>query len=164
MSKIVWLQELINRYALYLGSIPALVTRVIIGIGFYYTGRGKLGNIEGVIEYFKSLNIPFPELQAPFVARVEYYGGILLVLGLFGRPVAAMLASTMVVALMTADKADFLATLTWDDKVPTDITAFAYLLLLGWVVCYGSGVFSLDKLGAWVMRKKFSPPSDAQAP
>ena len=41
----------------------------------------------------------FPELNAAFVARVEYYGAILLILGLFTRFAALGLLSTMAVAL-----------------------------------------------------------------
>jgi len=53
----------------------------------------------------------------------------------------------MVVALLTADKADFLA--SWGsaaEKSPTDIAAFVFLLFLLWLISYGAGKLSLDAL------------------
>jgi putative oxidoreductase len=91
--------------------LAPLLTRLVLGQAFYQTGRGKLANFDNVVSFFASLGIPFPELNAAFVSRLEYYGGIALVLGLLTRVAAAGLASTMVVALLTADKADFLAAL-----------------------------------------------------
>ena len=84
--------------------LPPLLTRLLMGQAFYQTGSGKLAHMERVVDFFTSLGIPFPELNAAFVARVEFYGGIALILGLLTRLAAAGLLSTMVVALMTADR------------------------------------------------------------
>jgi uncharacterized membrane protein YphA (DoxX/SURF4 family) len=60
---------------------------------------------------------------------------------------ATLLASSMVVALMTADKAHFLdALFLRGDATLTDITPFVYLLFLIWLVLLGPGVLSLDTL------------------
>ena len=75
-----------------------------MGQAFFLTGRGKLENFPRTVEFFTNLGIPMPELNAAFVSRLEFYGGMLLIVGLATRLVAAGLASTMVVALMTADK------------------------------------------------------------
>ncbi len=59
----------------------------------------------------------------------------------------------MVVALMTADNADFLA--SWGaaaEKSPTDITAFVFLLFLLWLIFYGAGRLSLDALLRRILR------------
>jgi putative oxidoreductase len=53
---------------------------------------------------FASLNIPFPGVTAPFVSMLELVGGILLILGLFSRPIAVLLACNMFVAYWTADR------------------------------------------------------------
>ena len=134
--------------------LPATMTRLVLGWGFYWTGSGKIKNIENIIEFFRTLGIPYPEYQAPFVARLEYYGALLLLVGFATRPTAFLLASTMVVALLTADKADFLA--TWNsssEKMPVEITAFAYLLLLLWLMVRGGGLLSLDAMIGWVYSK-----------
>jgi len=156
LLKIARLQEMVNRYAGMLGSVPLLVTRITVGLGFYVTGKGKLSHIDGVIEFFRSLHIPFPEYQAPFVARLEYFGGILLMLGLFTRPTAALLISTMLVAIYTSDWEDLVK--AWDVNSdtfpPVTVTAYTYLVMLSFLACYGAGVFSLDRIGSWLLQKK----------
>ena len=128
-----------------LSVLPITLTRLLLAWGFYTTGKGKLAHIDKIIDYFTTLKIPHPELQAPFVAGLEYYGGTLLLVGLATRPTAALLFCTMVIALLTADHEDLVATLSSSsDKFPVEITSFTYMLLLGWLVVYGSGVLSLD--------------------
>ena len=89
-----------------LAFLAPLLTRITLGHAFFLTGRGKLANFDTTVEFFASQNIPFPALSAAFVSRLEYYGGVLLVVGLLTRIVAALLASTMVVALLT-ERAQF---------------------------------------------------------
>jgi putative oxidoreductase len=139
-----------------LAFLPPLLGRLAVGHAFFLTGRGKLGNLEGITEYFSGLGIPFPAANAAFVSRLEYYGGMLLVVGLLTRVVSVMLASTMVVALITADRAEFLAALAGTiDKAPVDITAFAYLLLLLWLAIAGPGAVSLDALlKRWLLPRR----------
>lgn len=131
----------------YLRCFPALVSRLVLGFGFYLTGSGKLSHLDRFTTFLQSLGVPMASLQAPFVAGLEYVGGILLLLGLFTRPVSFLLSGTMVVALLTADKGRFWE--SWSpssDIVPTDVTSFAYLIMLSWLFFYGAGFLSLDFL------------------
>jgi putative oxidoreductase len=128
-----------------LAFLPPLLTRLVIGQAFYQTGAGKLTNLEGVAAFFGGLGIPFPELNAAFVSRVEYYGGMLLIVGLATRIAAFLLSSTMVVALMTADRESFLGALRGaGDSGLTDVVPVVFLLFLIWLVIQGPGVVSLD--------------------
>jgi putative oxidoreductase len=130
-----------------LAFLAPLATRLVMGQAFFLTGRGKLENFPRTVEFFTSLGIPMPELNAAFVSRLEFYGGMLLLVGLATRLVAAGLASTMVVALLTADKQTFLDALRGaGDSGLTDVTPFVYLLFLGWLVLAGPGAVSLDRL------------------
>src|SRR6266699_47280 len=82
-----------------------------------------------------------------FVAPLELVGGIALIVGLFTRLFAAGLASTMVVALLTADKQRFLESWSTASEIsPTDISAFVFLLFFAWLALYGPGPLSLDRL------------------
>jgi uncharacterized membrane protein YphA (DoxX/SURF4 family) len=74
-----------------------------MGQAFFLTGRGSSPTSQhgGVLHRPRH---PDARLNAAVVSRLEFTGGILLVLGLGTRLVAAGLASTMVVALLTADK------------------------------------------------------------
>jgi len=130
-----------------LAVLPPLVTRLLMGQAFFLTGRGKLANFDNTVQFFASLGIPMPELNAAVVSRLEYYGGMALVLGLFTRLVAAGLASTMVVALATAEKQTFLDALRMSgEQGPTDVVPLVYLIFLTWLVIAGPGGLSLDTL------------------
>jgi putative oxidoreductase len=148
------LKEMIERgYMLVEGTtrrlafVAPLATRVVIGLAFLQTGWGKLHHLRNVIGFFDSLSIPFPAFNAALVAGMETIGGLMLVAGLATRFFAFGLAITMVVALLTADAASFLA--AWSgasDLSPTDVTPFTFLLFLLWLVLYGGGALSVDAL------------------
>jgi putative oxidoreductase len=132
--------------------VAPLLTRVTVGWAFILTGNGKLRNLDTFTEYLTSLGVPMAALQAPFVAGLELVGGICLVLGLLTRVMSALLAGTMVVALVTAEGAKFLSSwLPTGDVGPLDISPYVFLLLLSWLVLFGPGPLSLDRfLAGWV--------------
>ena len=86
-----------------LGSPMLLAVRLYWGFQFAQTGWGKLHNLPKITGFFGSLNIPAPRFAAPAVSLLEFIGGILLMLGLFSRPIAFLLACNMFVAYWTAD-------------------------------------------------------------
>jgi len=142
-----------------LSFLPPLLTRLVIGHAFYLTGKGKLANPENVVGFFTDLGIPFPAANAAFVSRLEFYGGMLLIAGLLTRIVAVFLGSTMVVALMTADKPAFLGALAGTgDAGLTDVVPVVYGLFLLWLIVVGPGLVSLDAL-----LKKWIRPEEAKA-
>ena len=134
------------RLAAALQFLAPLVTRIALGHAFFLTGRGKLANLEDFVGFMAARGIPFPEANAAFVARLEYYGGMALVLGLLTRLVAAGLAGTMVVALL-GEREQFTESWRWSgDLGPTDIPSFVFLVMLMWLALFGPGPASLDKL------------------
>lgn len=148
----------LSRLGAGLSFLPPLLTRAAVGYGFYATGKGKLAHLDGVGEWFSSLGIPFPHAHAWAVAHLEYYGGLLILMGLFTRLASMLLAGTMVGALVTADRVDFLASWTAaGEQVPIELAAFTYLLLLLWLTFYGSGSLALDPL-----LSRFWSPTDPE--
>lgn len=123
--------------------LAPLMTRLVFGHAFYLTGRGKWMNFDNTVNFFSQLGIPFPDANAAFIASLEMIGGLLLVVGLGTRLVSGLLAATMVVALLTADRQGFLEALGSD---LTGITPVVYLLALVWLVLYGAGRLSLDTI------------------
>jgi putative oxidoreductase len=127
--------------------LPPLATRITIGLGFYHTGTGKWRNFEHTVEFFTSVGIPFARANAAFIASLEVVGGLLLLVGLLTRLSATLLAGSMTVALLTADRHDFIA--SWgsaSESSPTDVASFVFLLFLLWLIVYGAGPISLDRL------------------
>ena len=144
-EKISRLNALVLRVTDKLGAVAPLATRIVIGLAFFQAGTGKFRHFDNVVGFFDSLGIPFPALNAGVVASMETVGGIMLILGLFTRFFASGLSVTMVVALLTADTADFVASWGRASEIsPTDVTAFTFLLFLLWLVFYGAGKLSLD--------------------
>jgi len=126
-----------------LAFLAPLATRITLGLAFFLDGRGKWMHLDKVIEFFTSLGIPLPAANAMFISSIELAGGLFLFAGLATRVFAFLLSGTMVVAILTSDH-QALA-----EKFPadfTDVSSFAYLLFLLWLLFYGPGPISLDWL------------------
>ncbi len=118
-----------------------LIMRLIVGYVFMLTGWSKLNNLPQMVQNFTDWGIPFPQLLTPFVSGVECVGGAMLILGLFTRIPAAMLAVVMVVAIKSAkwENVDSLESLLGFEEA----TYFAAFL---WLAIAGPGAASLDRL------------------
>jgi putative oxidoreductase len=121
--------------------LPPLLARLVLAVIFIQSGWGKLHNLSNVIEFFKTLGIPAPSLQAPFVAGVEFFGGILVLVGLLTPLAAFLLACTMVVAILTARLGDVHTV-----GALANLPEISFLVLLLWLVWEGAGRVSLDHL------------------
>jgi putative oxidoreductase len=126
-----------------------LAIRLYWGWQFFQTGRGKLGNIEHVTQFFQSLHIPMPEANAWVVAIMECFGGLLLMVGLGSRLVAFALAFDMVIAYLTAD-AEAVKSIFSDPDKFVQAAPFPFLLMTLIVLAFGPGKISLD----WLIGKK----------
>ena len=122
-----------------------LVLRVTWGWQFFQTGLGKLRNIERVITFFTSLGIPAPALTAYLVGTLEMAGGLLLLVGLFARPLALLLAGNMVVAYLTADRGALFGVFS-NLEAFQKADPFMFLLVSVIVLAFGAGAVSLDRL------------------
>lgn len=130
-----------------LQPFASLVSRLVVGEGFVLTGLGKWRNLDGPTALFTQIGIPAPHANAVFIATLELVGGACIVLGLGTRAFALLLSATMVVALMTADRQDFVA--AFDPSAVKgflDVTPIPFLLPLLWLVGFGPGPISADRL------------------
>lgn len=129
------------KIASYFSWAGPLIARLVVGYVFMLTGWAKLNNLPAMIQNFTEWGIPFPKILTPFVSGVECFGGIMLILGLFTRIPAAMLAVVMIVAIKSAkwENVDSLETLLGFEEV----TYFAVFL---WLAIAGPGSASLDRL------------------
>lgn len=129
----------------WLASPFLLVIRLYWGWSFFQTGKGKLMNLERTAQFFASLDIPAPKLNAILASSVECSCGLLLALGLGGRVTPVPLIGCMTVAYLTAEK-DALHALTRDPDQFVTATPFLFLLAALTVFVFGPGRLSLDAL------------------
>ena len=79
-----------------------VVLRLVVGGVFIDSGSRKLFQVGvvGVASLFASMHLPLPLLSAVLLTLLEVLGGIALLLGLFTRGTAALLAVDMLVAVL----------------------------------------------------------------
>lgn len=99
--------------------------RVVLGAVFIAHGWAKISGMEGTVGFFASLGLP--AFMAYVVAWVEFLGGIAVILGVFTRIAAYLLAITMVVAIFLVKiKAGFLG------GYELDLILLASALVVAW--------------------------------
>lgn len=145
LKRLAYLHDLFCRVADLLCSPLLLAIRLYWGWQLVQTGLGKLRNQARVVDFFTSLNIPFPALNAHFVSGLEFFGGMLLIVGLFSRPISLLLTGSMFVAYWTADREALLSIFSDPGKFyAADPFTFLFAALL--ILAFGPGLFSLDAL------------------
>ena len=145
------MKHLLHYYSLaaekiaYLRSPFLLAVRLYWGWQFVQTGWGKMHNIAKLTDFFASLNIPFASANAHFVSGLEFFGGILLILGLGSRLIGLLLAGNMLVAYWTADHEAFVSFFSDPGKFyVADPYTFLFASLM--VLIFGAGLFSVDTI------------------
>lgn len=136
-----WLIDIPEQLSRYFLWLPPLFARVVVGWVFLWSGWEKLNALPQITQNFIDWGIPFPQFMTPFVSSVEFFGGLLLLLGLFTRVAAVPLVIVMIVAIISAkwDQIDSLETLLGFEEV-------SYMALFGWLAVAGPGPISLDYL------------------
>jgi putative oxidoreductase len=82
------------------------VVRVVTGVLFVTFSLGKFIDHAKETADFTHYGIPAPEVTTYLVGTLELVGGALLIVGLFTRPAAFLLACNLVGAIATAGRVD----------------------------------------------------------
>ncbi len=129
-------------------DLPKLFFRLILAYGFYGPAMMKWGNMSGIVDWFKSMGIPFPTLNAYLSATTEISGVVLLVLGLATRFITIPLMFTMLVAIFTVHISHGFEAGNNGFEIP-----LYYLLMLFALLISGPGKYSLDYLFSKKVKK-----------
>ena len=124
-------------------SLGLLMLRIMAGVVFVVHGGQKLFliGLPGFAVSLAQLGIPAPPVAAVIVTLVEFVGGALLIIGLFARYAAALIAIDMLVAVLTVHlPRGFFNPRGFEYPLTLMVVNLALMLL-------GAGAWSID---AWV--------------
>lgn len=114
-----------------------LLLRVWLGIMMIDHGVGKVfGDNTKFVNGVAEMGFPAPELFAWAAALSEFAGGILLIVGLFVRPVSLLIAITMAVAAFIRHA---------DDEWGVQEKPIAYMAMALAIALLGPDRFTLDR-------------------
>jgi putative oxidoreductase len=158
------MKNLLNLYsrfeiaASHLQSPFLLLVRLYWGWQLVESGWGKLHHLDKITEFFASLNIPFSAFNAHFVSGLEFFGGILLILGLASRLTGLLLTINMMVAFWTADREALMTAFSDDPSKFYAADPYTFLFAAVIVLIFGAGIFSVDAY----LRKRYHTWVDEQ--
>lgn len=116
-----------------------LVLRVVMGILFIHHGRNifNAADVQETADWLaKELHFPLPLLMAYLKMGAMFFGGILLIIGLFTRIAAFLIMFTMLVAWLAGHGGEIFG----DGEM-----SFAYATVMLTILLAGPGGLSLDK-------------------
>ncbi len=130
--------------------LPIFVARISLGLFFAVSGYNKLYDAakhEDLIHLMTEIGLPFPEFMALFLACVEFFGGLLLMVGFLSTFCAIALSIAMIVAITSVEidqvipkGIGFLDWMSWFLYLPQVM----YVILFVWLMATGPGRLSLD--------------------
>ena len=122
-------------------DLSLLLARLVLAYGFYNPAMNKWADIHAVAEWFGTLGIPMPTINAYLAASTELLGVVLLTLGLLTRLISLPLIVVMIVAIITVHLPHGFAAGDNGFEIP-----LYYMLFLAIFASFGAGRFSLDHL------------------
>ncbi len=130
--------------------LPILVARFSLGLFFAVSGYNKLfipEKHEDLIQLMTNIGLPFPDVMALFLASVEFFGGLFLMVGFLSTFCAIALTIAMIVAIVMVEidhvipkGIGFLDWMSWFLYLPQVM----YVILFVWLMTTGPGRFSID--------------------
>ena len=127
-------------------NVATLVGRVLLSLLFITGGWGKLLGAAATQAMFAELNLPMVEAAWLVAVLVELGGGLLILFGLFTRPVGLVMAVWCVATALIAH-----TNLADGDQ---EVQFFKNMGLTGgflYVAAFGAGAWSLD---GWLGRRR----------
>jgi putative oxidoreductase len=122
-------------------DVALLLLRLVLAYGFWEPAKNKWADINAIAEWFDSMGIFAPKLNAYLAASTEMAGVFLLTLGLATRLISLPLIITMLVAIKTVHWENGFASSENGYEIP-----LYYILMLLVLMTFGAGKISVDFL------------------
>lgn len=124
-----------------LKDLPLLLIRLTLAYGFLSPAMSKLNDVGAIVEWFESIDLPAPVLNAYLATYTEVAGVLFLSLGLATRFITLPLMVTMIVAVKTVH---------WENGFNASDNGYEiplyYMVMLFTLLIYGAGRLSIDHL------------------
>ena len=137
-----------------------LIARILLAVLYLVFGWGKLTDYSGTVVYMTQTGAPLPPIAALIAMVIEFFGGIALVLGVWTRPVALLIAFFNIIAALIGHRYWMM---TGYEHFMNMINFYKNISLTGgFFLLYvtGAGKYSIDaRLGL-----PGAPPRRTQAP
>lgn len=133
-------------------NIGFLLLRFFVGLALctvfekFFPKNGTWGPQEWFIQDTANMGFPFPALFAWVAVLAEFFGGILLMLGLFTRPAALMNVFVTFTATFIYHNGDI---------GESGLLSFFFMIMCLCIALFGPGKFSLD----YLISRKLTYPS-----
>lgn len=125
----------------YFQSLALFFSRLIVAYGFYEPAMMKWNDIDSVAQWFGSMGIPLPLLNAYMAAGTETVGVFLLAFGFLTRLISIPLIIVMIVAIITVHLSNGFSAGNNGFEIP-----LYYMLFLFIFLSQGAGRFSIDNI------------------
>jgi putative oxidoreductase len=121
-----------------------LIARILLVILFVISGWGKLTNYGWAVSYMATTGAPAPQIAAVLAIAIELFVGIAILLGIFTRPLALLMALFTLVAAFIGHR---YWTMTGADQYFNEMHFYKNVSIVGgFLLLYstGAGKYSLD--------------------
>lgn len=121
-----------------------LVARILLMLLFLIFGWSKLTGYSGTVAFMQHDAVPFPALATVVAILAEFFGAVGIMLGIFTRPLALLLA---IYTLATAVLGHHYWTMSGMDRMGNMINFYKNISIIGgFLLLYvtGAGRYSLD--------------------
>ncbi len=124
-----------------LKDVPLLAMRLVLAYGFWGPAKMKWNDINAIGDWFGSMGMPFPLVNAYMAGITEMGGVFLLIFGFGTRLISIPLIVTMLVAIFMVHAGNGFEAGKNGFEIP-----LYYLIMLFTLTVYGPGRLSLDNL------------------
>lgn len=122
-----------------------LIARILLALLFLIFGWGKLTDYSGTVAYMAQSGVPLPAVAAIVAIVIEFFGSIAVIVGVWTRPLALLLA---LYTLATGFIGHPYWTMAGADADENMINFYKNVSIMGgFVLLYvtGAGTYSIDR-------------------